>query len=111
MSGYTRQVQTKLSDSSYYWLEELAHTRGVTVSELIRDLIEREIGRPTRITLAEQLAIELVLEVQALLQSFIAEFTKTDPASVDAMSSRIPEYARAEAERRIRDATDRGRTR
>ena len=66
MSGYTRQVQTKLSDQTFYMLEELAHTRGVTVSELLRDLVERELGQPVHVTAVDRIAIETLTELQAI---------------------------------------------
>lgn len=110
MTSFNRQLQTKLTERQYRLVELRANERGVTPSELLRELVERECGRPTRITLAEQLAIELVLEVRELLLCFFAEFTKADPADVEAATFRIPGHARAEADRRIREAADRERT-
>ena len=67
MGGFTRQVQTKLTERSFYQLEDLALERGTTISEIVRDLIEEMLGRPRGLTLAERVMLEAVFETHSLV--------------------------------------------
>ena len=110
MSGYTRQVQTKLSDQSFYMLEELAHTRGVTVSELLRDLVERELGQPVHVTAVERIAIETLTELHAIAVELHRIASTTVPYGHGRPLTDILRSVRGEGERRIREAAARERT-
>lgn len=105
MGSLNRQMQLKVTESAYWQVEARAHERGITTSEFLRDLVEREVGQSPRVSLGEQLAIEIQLEVRALLFEFVGRFVQSDAATVEAMSTEIPVHARAEAQRRIREAT------
>ncbi len=107
MSGYSRQMQTKVAENTYWQVEARAQERGITTSEFLRDLVERECGRPARVTLGQRLTIEILLELRTLLVEFIARFLSTDSGGIEEATTQVAGHARGEAERRIREAASR----